>query len=93
MTKDSIVLDVECEVVSVEQTALAKPSPLARVDAPHHAEKLRVIELIPIDYIWVEEKQGFYPVYGSLYGDGERPVMVNQSEREKRMTPPRKLLR
>lgn len=53
---------------------------------PARAQPMRVVEVIPTDYIWNEEKQGFFPVYGSLYGDGGRPALVHQTEHEKRQT-------
>jgi hypothetical protein len=73
MTDKLAVIDVECEVVEETTAALAPAKAYVR------AEPLRVIERIPVDYFWNEEKQGFYPVYGSLYGDGDRPFSAKPS--------------
>lgn len=61
------VIDVEAEFVEVTTT------PLARSAAPLVAEKLRVIEIIAIDYIWNEEKNGFFPVFGAPHAG--RPIL------------------
>lgn len=84
MAKDEIVvIDAVAEVVKEETTALALPQ------APVRAEKLRVVELIPVDYIWVEEKNGFYPVFGAPYAG--KPI-ENVEPRPRSLPQPRKPL-
>lgn len=71
---------IEATAELVEETS----APLA-VDKPYIAEKLRVVEIIAVDYIWNEEKHGFFPVFGAPHAGA--PVLVPRDAPRLQPTP------
>jgi len=80
ITEDGSIVELEGQEIEPQRAEIVQHT------TPARAVPMRVVEVIPTDYIWNEEKQGFFPVYGSLYGDGGKPALVRQTEHEKRQT-------